>query len=505
MKLIDTLLNRVTMYRLALYYLIVLLAVAELFSFAGVLPYDPYALLFTIGVAVAACGLTNAIFARAYGVPANVESAYITALILALIITPIQSSQDIWFVAWAGVLAMASKYILALGHKHLFNPAAFAVALTYLALNQSASWWVGTAPMLPFVLLGGALLVRRIRRFGLVAGFVLAALAAVVLLTVAARQNVAAALEQTLLRSPLFFFAAIILTEPLTMPPTRRLQLAYGALVGVLFVPQFHIGSLYITPELAVLAGNLLAFAVSPKATRILTLRDKIQIAPDVYDFVFVPARRFAFAPGQYMEWTLGHADPDARGNRRYFTLASSPTEDTLRLGVKFYEHSSSFKHALLAMDARSEVVAAQLAGDFVLPSDPTQKCVFIAGGIGITPFRSMLKYLLDTRQRRPITLFYANRRVEDIVYRDVLDQAYYDLGIKTIYTISDTSSLPPSWRGRVGNISPQSIAAEVPDYQSCLFYLSGPPSMVDAFRAMLAQMHVKPSQIKTDLFAGLA
>ena len=158
MKLIDNLLNRLTMYRLALYYMIFLLAIAVMFAWAGVLPYDPYALLFTIGVALAACGITNAMFASTYGVPANSESASISALILALIITPISSPQDIWFVAWAGVLAMASKYIVAWHHKHLFNPVAFAVALTYLVLNQSASWWVGTPPMLPFVLLGGLLL-----------------------------------------------------------------------------------------------------------------------------------------------------------------------------------------------------------------------------------------------------------------------------------------------------------------------------------------------------------
>ena len=119
-----------------------------------------------------------------------------------------------------------------------------------------------------------------------------------------------------------------------------------------------------------------------------LRLKEKVQLAPDIYDFIFVPTRKFAFAPGQYMEWTLGHDEPDSRGNRRYFTLASSPTENTLRLGVKFYQQSSSFKSALLAMDQQSEIVAAQVAGDFVLPDDPRQKCVFIAGGIGITPFR---------------------------------------------------------------------------------------------------------------------
>jgi len=276
-------------------------------------------------------------------------------------------------------------------------------------------------------------------------------------------------------------------------------------LVGVLFAPQLHIGSFYTTPELAILIGNLFAYIVSPKAAFMLRLKEKVQLAPDTYDFIFVPARKFAFAPGQYMEWTLGHNQPDSRGNRRYFTLASSPTEDTLRLGVKFHRHSSSFKSALLAMDQHTEIVARQVAGDFVLPADPRQKCVFIAGGIGITPFRSMITYLLDTRQQRPIVMFYANKTASDIVYKDIFDRAQRELGIKTIYTITDKRKLPPAWDARVGYISSQLIKDEVPDYLDCMFYISGPPAMVDSFKAALRQIHVKNSQIKTDFFAGLA
>src|SRR5439155_9792879 len=108
--LIDTLINRITMYRLVLYYLIFLLGVALALSFGKVLPYDPFALLFSIGFLVGVCGITNTIFAKAFGVPANRESMYISALILALIITPIASYHDLWFLGWSGVLAMASKY-----------------------------------------------------------------------------------------------------------------------------------------------------------------------------------------------------------------------------------------------------------------------------------------------------------------------------------------------------------------------------------------------------------
>lgn len=508
MKYIDALLNRITMYRLALYYLIFLIAAATLLSAVGLLAYDPFALLFSVGFLLAVCNLANWLFANTFNVPANAESANISALILALIITPIQSYADLPFLFWAGVLAMASKYIIAINKKHLFNPVAFAVALTYFTVNQSASWWVGQAQLLPFVLVGGALLVRKLRRGELVWSFLAAAGGAILLVSVTSGQNLLTTLQQTGLYSPLFFFAFIILTEPLTTPPTTSLRIIYGALVGLLFTPQFHLGSFYTTPELAILLGNLFAYLVSPKTKLVLRLKQKIRLAPDIYDFVFATPQKFAFEPGQYMEWTLGHNDSDTRGNRRYFTLASSPTESELRLGVKFYDHSSSYKQAMLVMNDKTEIVAAQLAGDFVLPRDPAQKCVFIAGGIGITPYRSMLKYLLDARQKRPIVLFYVNRNVHDIVYKDILDRAERELGIKTIYTLSDTkATLPPGWANKItyGRPTVQMIKTQVSDYKRCWFYISGPQAMVDTYKALLRDMHVPAAHIKTDLFAGLA
>ncbi len=500
----DNILNRITMYRLALYYLIFLLMVAVALSSVGLLGFDPFALLLTVGFLLAACSITNWIFAKAYGVPANAESTYISALILGLIITPLQSPHDLWFLGWAAVWAMASKYIVAIRQKHIFNPVGFAVALTYLTINQSASWWVGSAPMLPFVLLGGVLVVRKTQRSGLVVSFLMTALTTVLIFS-SLGGDLIAAIQSIVFYSPLFFFAFIILTEPLTTPPTQRRRMIYGALVGLVFTPQFHLGDFYTTPEIAILVGNVFSYLVSPQMTLVLTLKQKLELAPGIYDFIFAPNRKLAFAPGQYMEWTLGHADPDSRGNRRYFTLASSPTENTLRVGVKFYDPSSTFKQAMLTLDHRTEIVASHLAGDFVLPRNPNQKLVLIAGGIGITPFRSMIKYLLDTRQPRPIVLFYANRWTNEFIYVDVFERARSVLGIKTVYTVTDTRNVPAWWHGRVGRISPQWIQAEVPDYRNSLFYISGPKGMIDSFKELLHQLHIHENHIKSDFFSGLA
>ena len=504
-RFIDNWLNRITMYRLVAYYLAFLVAVASILSVAGVLPYDPYALLFTTGFLIAICWITNTIFAKAFDVPANVESAYISALILALIVSPLSGYPDLIVIGWMAVLAMASKYIVAIFGKHIFNPIAFGVAVTAMTINQTASWWIGTGPMLPFVVIGGLLLVRKLRHDGLVVSFFVAALLTTLVLSAVQGSELLDALKNIVLASPLLFFGFVIVTEPLTMPPTQPLQVVYGALVGFLFSPQVHFGSFYITPELAIVMGNCFSYLVSPKRKLLLQLKEKIHLGSDLWDFVFTPNRKLSFAPGQYMEWTLGHSDPDSRGNRRYFTLASSPTEDELRLGVRFPAHASSFKQNMLAMDENSTIAAAQLAGDFTLPRNRNRKCVLIAGGIGITPFRSMIKYLLDRHELRPIILFYANRTVSDMVYIDVFEQARRELGIRTIYTLTDKTSVPQSWRGKVGYITADMIKGEVPDYTNCLFYLSGPNAMVAAFEETLTAMGVSKRQIRKDYFPGFA
>ena len=172
---------------------------------------------------------------------------------------------------------------------------------------------------------------------------------------------------------------------------------------------------------------------------------------------------------------------------------------------MKFDQNPSTFKKAMLSLNRDSVLMASQLGGDFVLPDDPWQKCIFIAGGIGVTPFRSMIKYLLDRRQRRPITLFYASKRFEDIVYKDVFDRAQQELGIRTIYTVTDNRNLPAGWTGKVGRITPELIRATVPDYRNCIFYISGPRGMVDSFKDEIHRLGAPGLEIRTDYFAGLA
>jgi ferredoxin-NADP reductase/Na+-translocating ferredoxin:NAD+ oxidoreductase RnfD subunit len=504
MKHIDYLLDHITMYRLVLYVLIGQIGMAVILAYFKLLHFPPLALLLSTAFLVVICWAMNTICARVFQVPTNVESAFITALILALILDPAQSPGDLQVLGWAAILAMASKYLLAIGRAHIFNPAAIAVVITAFTIGGSASWWIGTASMLPVVLIGGWLMARKLRQEEMILLFCAVALVGTSVFAFFSGKTLSTELTYLLFQSPLFFFGSIMLTEPLTGPPTRTLRRLYAALVGILFIPLVHIGSLYSTPELALVTGNAFSYLVSPRKKVLLKLNKKLKLAPQIAEFTFKPSHKLTFTPGQYMEFTLEHQRPDSRGNRRYFTLASSPTETTLRLGVRFYKHSSSFKRAMYRMDGKTRLIAGQIAGDFTLPADATEKLVFIAGGIGITPFRSMLKYLLDTQQRRDIVLIYANKKAEEIVYRDILDAARTRLGVKTLYTLTDPAAVPRNWTGFTGRINEQMILRTIPDYDERTYYLSGPPEMVRTSEHVLKDMRVSGRQIKKDFFPGL-
>lgn len=491
------------MYRLVLYVLLVLTGIALVISSVGSLPFTPVSLVVSLIILTVLSWFTNTIFAAVFGAQTNLESVYISALILVLIITPIGKAQDLPFLIWAPVLTMGSKYMLAIGKKHIFNPVAIAVTITSFAINQSASWWVGTGVMLPFVLVGGMLIVRKVQKYDMIMAFMVTSIVMFLAGGLTNGTNPVLIFETVLVRSPWIFFLTVMLTEPLTSPTGKNQQIIYGVLAGFLFSPQIHIGSVYTTPESALILANIYAYFISPKYRLILSVKEKLIHSRDLYDFIFDKEPDFTYNAGQYLEWTLAHPGTDERGNRRYFTLASSPTEPDLRIGVKFSSSSSTFKRKLLSMANGEKIIASQLSGDFILPKDRKIKLVFIAGGIGITPFRSIFKFITDKRENRDIILFYSNRREPDIIYRDVFDDAKKSMGIKTVYVLTDKDNLPAGWTGQSGRINSEMIMAEVPDFKERYFYLSGPRSMVTSFEDVLRSMGIKNRQIKTDFFPG--
>jgi len=285
-----------------------------------------------------------------------------------------------------------------------------------------------------------------------------------------------------------------MLTEPATAPTKKSFRAIYGALIGFL--------SAFAQYETALIIGNVFSYIVSFKYGLALHLKEKKQIASaETYEFSFVPDRKINFRPGQYLEWTLKHRGADSRGARRFFTIASSPTETEIKLGVKFYSGGpstglragSTFKKELIRLLPGAKLSAGRLAGDFTLPENKNKKLVFIAGGIGITPFRSMIKYLIDTNEKRDIVLLYSNKTESEIAYREIFEEARGKFGLKTVYINNDKD----------GFIDGKTIMREAPDFKERCFYISGPHSMTEAFKHTLAGLGVHRSQIKTDFFPG--
>ncbi|MEI7463449.1 MAG: oxidoreductase [Candidatus Taylorbacteria bacterium] len=506
---IENFINSTTMYRLVLYVLTVTFIAAFILCSFGLLPYSPLALLYSAVILIIISWVTNELFVRVFKAQANVESIFITALILALIISPPQPGEYLSilpFLIWSGILSMALKFILAINKKHIFNPAALAVAITALTIDQSATWWVGTLYMLPFVIIGGYFITKKVRRFEMVIIFIVTS---TIVIFATSIQNYDPAqmlltLKHIFIDSPIIFFALIMFTEPLTTPSSRITRIIYAIFVGLLFAPAVHIWSIYSTPELALLAGNIIVFFMSPMRKYILTLKRSEIIAKDTGELTFTPDHPIKFKPGQYMEWTLGQKNADNRGNRRFFTIASSPTENDILLGLKFYPESSSFKTNLAKLEEGQTIIAGGVAGDFVLPNNKSKKLVFIAGGIGITPFRSMIKYLLDRDEKRDIVLVYSNNSLPDLAYSEIWQAAAGKFGMKTVCTLTDTQNLPQDWTGRIGFVSPKIIQQEIPDYHERTFYISGPHGMVTACKEMLIGMRISRYRIKTDFFPGL-
>ena len=250
-------LHRMTIHRLMLYYLAALFIAAEIFCAVGILPYRPLDLTYSAAVIGPVSVLTGIIFARSFGAPPNWDSVFITSLILILIITPFapRDLAGFGYAVFASAWAMAGKYILAAGKRPLFNPAALGVALAAAALGNSVSWWVGgSLYFLPVMLLGGILILGKMRCLDLLLSFAAAALVTVAL---ASGGDPLRAVTQIALHSMFFFFGFVMLTEPRTAPQGRFARITYGVIVGILFAPEIHAGAFYSTPETALLAGNL--------------------------------------------------------------------------------------------------------------------------------------------------------------------------------------------------------------------------------------------------------
>src|SRR5665213_1767695 len=216
-----------------------------------------------------------------------------------------------------------------------------------------------------------------------------------------------------------------------------------------------------------------------------------------INSFWFEPERPLDYIAGQYIEMTIKHDKPDDRGIKRWFTVSSSPSDAPLiSITTKFSKPSSSFKKALLGSKTGDTVTISDPMGDFVLPIDAKIPLTFVAGGIGITPFHSIIKWLHDTKQSRDISLLYAAKTESELVFLKLFES----YGMKRQIILSEKDN---NRRGQTGKLSGQLIISTTKPAKDSLVFVSGPEPMVEALQDQLTSDGIDKSRQVGDFFPG--
>lgn len=229
-----------------------------------------------------------------------------------------------------------------------------------------------------------------------------------------------------------------------------------------------------------------------------LTLVKKQPEKGDVVSFFWQAEPKFTWLPGQYLYYTVKLEAPDSRGNVRHFTIAASPTEENIQLTTHITD--SAFKLALNKLEVGAKVQGVGPRGDFVLNEEKKEQQVFLAGGIGITPFRSMIKFATDKNLATPIHLIYSNSTPEEIVFKEQLDTwAQQNKNLAISYTITKPEEAKSPWPGLTGRINSEMINSLV----TTDFWVCGPPAFVGGMQEELEKLKVDPEKVELEQFTG--
>lgn len=481
---IDQQLGRITMYRLVLYGLIILCATAMLLMITKNIEYSPLLFTISIVITVAAAYGSNRLFGWLFGIKPHSESALITGLILALLFIPPATVIGFIKLALVAAIAMASKYIIVVRGRHIFNPAAIAIFIGSVSGLAFAGWWIATPGMIPITLLVVLLILYRTKKMRLALVFLIVSVAVLLLRGTDPLTS--------LTSWPLLFIAGIMLTEPLTLPPRLHQQYLVAVVVGILISTPFHYGQITMTPALALVIGNFIGWWLGQRRAIKLRYVGKKQLGNETYDLTFDTAP-LLFEPGQYLELSVPHNHADSRGLRRLFSIAAKPKEEQISIGTKIPKKSSSYKRALMNLKPGDTLYATRIAGDFVLPADQSQPIVCIAGGIGVTPFISFLQ-----SSNRKMKLIYSVNNVSDLSYVEVLRQHAVDV---TVVSRSDGSLPDAEWNHVIGKIDKNVLKKLIDVSEQPVVYVSGPPAMVLNTRRLLKELGVR--RVKIDEFSG--
>lgn len=217
--------------------------------------------------------------------------------------------------------------------------------------------------------------------------------------------------------------------------------------------------------------------------------------AGHIRTFFFKPERPVQYTAGQFIELTLKHPNPDNRGEKRWFTLSSAPGLEFVTITTKFAgKDSSSFKKALWKLEPGDTLQMSDPMGDFVLPKLIQTPLVFVAAGIGITPFHSILEWLAGTNEERPIQLLHGVKTEEDIIFQDTFDRA----NIHATIVVEEPGD---AWGGERGKLTSELILGLEQPNDDTLVYVSGPEPLIEQLEKDLKHAGLKQNQLVLDFF----
>lgn len=218
----------------------------------------------------------------------------------------------------------------------------------------------------------------------------------------------------------------------------------------------------------------------------------------NVRTFWFEPETKLEYTAGQFIELYLPHESADDRGIKRWFTLSSSPTDDLISITTKFAGNkASSFKKHLFNMKPGDVLKFVEPMGDFVLPKDESIPLVFISGGLGLTPYHSMVKWLTDTGEKRQIKILMAFKQPKDIIFEKMFRD--YTPFVTTLVSHPDED-----WQGESGLLSAERILRFVGGItENTKLYVSGPEPMVETLENDLLKQAVDKNKLVLDFFPG--
>lgn len=218
-------------------------------------------------------------------------------------------------------------------------------------------------------------------------------------------------------------------------------------------------------------------------------------VASNTYCFYFKPLQPLHYIAGQFTELLLPHDNADDRGERRWFTISSAPHEEYVAITARVpATDSSSFKKELMGLQAGDSVTLALPMGDFVLPKDVRIPLLFVAAGIGSTPFRSMLADMFHRKEQRDVTMLHAVRTSEEIAFPDF----FADLGAKHKIVLSEP---PADWSGHAGHLTSDFVLQHID--ANHYVYIAGPEELVEVLDTQLKEKGVSRRHIFSDYFPG--